>query len=107
MIVLNIENINRLFFCLLEAAFKIHLAQKSEGARVPSLSMGMTPLVGLDFSYFGFDWIIKKLHYYYFLPYESGYISRIVRGGHFDKKMTKESIRITCTEHTAYVDISP
>ncbi len=31
MIVLKIENINRLFFCLLEAAFKIHLAQKSEG----------------------------------------------------------------------------
>ncbi len=29
-IVLNIENIIRLFFCLLEAAFKIHLAQKSE-----------------------------------------------------------------------------
>ncbi len=32
MIVLNIENINLLFFRLLEAAFKIHLAQKSEGA---------------------------------------------------------------------------
>ncbi len=32
-IVSNIENIIRLFFCLLEAAFKIHLAQKSEGAR--------------------------------------------------------------------------
>ncbi len=29
MIVLNIENINLLFFCLLEASFKIHLAQKS------------------------------------------------------------------------------
>ncbi len=34
----------RLFFCLLEAAFKIHLAQKSEGARAPLVSMGMTPL---------------------------------------------------------------
>ncbi len=29
MVVLNIENINLLFFCLLEASFKIHLAQKS------------------------------------------------------------------------------
>ncbi len=27
-------------FCLLEAAFKIHLAQKSEGARAPLVSMG-------------------------------------------------------------------
>ncbi len=34
-IVSNIENIIWLFFCLLEAAFKIHLAQKSEGARAP------------------------------------------------------------------------
>ncbi len=34
-----------LLFCLLEAAFKIHLAQKSEGARAPLVSMGMTPLV--------------------------------------------------------------
>ncbi len=34
LIVSNIENINQLFFLLLEAAFKIHLAQKSEG-RVP------------------------------------------------------------------------
>ncbi len=39
-IVSNIENIIRLF---LEAAFKIHLAQKSE-VRAPSLWMGMTPL---------------------------------------------------------------
>ncbi len=31
-IVLNIENINRLFSI---AAFKIHLAQKTEGARAP------------------------------------------------------------------------
>ncbi len=35
-IVSNVENIIRLFFCLLEAAFKIHLAQKSE-VRAPSL----------------------------------------------------------------------
>ncbi len=35
----------RLFFCLLEAAFKIHLAQKSEGARVPLVSMGMKQMV--------------------------------------------------------------
>ncbi len=34
MIVLNIENIN----CLLEAAFKIHLAPKSEGARALALN---------------------------------------------------------------------
>ncbi len=35
-IVSNIENIIRLFFCLLGAAFKIHLAQKSE-VHAPSL----------------------------------------------------------------------
>ncbi len=35
-IVSNIENIIRHFVCLLEAAFKIHLAQKSE-VRAPSL----------------------------------------------------------------------
>ncbi len=35
-IVSNIENIIRLFFCPLEAAFKIRLAQKSE-VRAPSL----------------------------------------------------------------------
>ncbi len=34
-IVSNITNITLLFFCLLEAAFKIHLAQKSEGATCP------------------------------------------------------------------------
>ncbi len=34
-IVSNIKNIIKLFFCLLEATFKIHLAQKSEGARAP------------------------------------------------------------------------
>ncbi len=34
-IVSNITNIIRLFFCLLEAALKIHLAQKSEGAHAP------------------------------------------------------------------------
>ncbi len=40
-IVLNIENINcYLFFLLMEAAFKIHLAQKSEGARASSLLNG-------------------------------------------------------------------
>ncbi len=32
-IVSNIENIIQIFLYLLEAAFKIHLAQKSEGAR--------------------------------------------------------------------------
>ncbi len=37
----NIENIIQQFFCLLEVAFKIHLAQKS---RPPSLSMGIMPL---------------------------------------------------------------
>ncbi len=31
-------------FCLLEAALKIHLTQKSEGAHAPLVSMGMTPL---------------------------------------------------------------
>ncbi len=35
-IVSNIENIIRQYFCLLEDAFKIHLAQKSE-VRAPSL----------------------------------------------------------------------
>ncbi len=39
MIVSNITNITQLFLCLLEAAFIIHLAQKSEGA----LWMGMKP----------------------------------------------------------------
>ncbi len=37
-IVSNIENIIRLFFCLSEAAFKIHLAQKSERARATHLN---------------------------------------------------------------------
>ncbi len=43
-IVSNIENINGYFLSFGSCIHKIHLAQKSEGARAPSLWMGMTPL---------------------------------------------------------------
>ncbi len=65
-IVSNTANVN--IFCLLKAAFKFHLAQKSEGARAP---MGMTSLPESrgnsitqsfwhDFQFFFYDflWII-------------------------------------------------
>ncbi len=68
-IVSNIENIIRLFFCLSEAAFKIHLAQKSERARATH-----------------FEWAWRLCVCIYLCIYNIYYRSIFTTGVHCDKK---------------------